>query len=161
MPEPPTIALEDSDAFARMVKDTSERITNLGEPVRGIQFVVSCPNGEWHVILSCMNEKGPTHWHLSAMLWPVGRGSETSDWESIGKILALVAFASGMKDRGDGKINGIYDLVNEQTAHPNLPRHWCWHADGGPCAVAAGMRKALALRDEMGADRVGPDPSLD
>ena len=65
----------------------------------------------WQLILTRENApNGSTHWHLSVMLVPIGRGSVDKDWKWLGQITAYL----GAPDEP------LY------WPQPNRPHHWDW-----------------------------------
>lgn len=142
----PTIDIDDDKRLSEMLEQAWVRRTNQGAPLDGMKFVVKCAHGEWQIILTCAREADPDprelhheHWHVSAMLWPVGRASVVEDWHDVGVLVGKLARSSG------ADVDAILELTDEHEADPSLPRHWCWHVDGSPCVSAEPLRKALRM----------------
>lgn len=73
----------------------------------------------WQFLLS-LNEEAPevASWHLSAMLWPRGRGSTDEDWHFLGEAVRI--------------LGAPRDPLGGEAAfkrHPNAPIHWHWPAE--------------------------------
>jgi len=65
------------------------------------------------------------HYRLSAKLFPPGRGSIATDWQTLGEVVQAIAHATGHPDD-----KFLEPLVPIADAHPNATIHWMWHSDG-------------------------------
>jgi hypothetical protein len=70
--------------------------------------------------------------HLSASLFPIGRGSTEADWHFLGEALAVLGAPEDSL------------LTPLETTPPNAVHHWHWDA---PLAVIQAMRQFLASNE--------------
>jgi len=114
----------------------------------------------WKILMSLdkgtlpLHEPDEEHWHLSASLHPLGRSSVESDWNTLGKIMALACQFTGFtedEDEPDPEDDDDEDeeadtqreptlLTDFDDTDPNAVHHWCWHADGKLCPLKDVMK---------------------
>lgn len=117
----------------------------IGKPHPTPPQLVSRVFGGWEWCVSCGTHapNAVEHWHISAMLYPKGRGSREHDWEILGYVMHLL-YSKSTGVTGDAPL----PITPFETTHPNRPHHWVWHNDRSPvdyCGVEVGK----AFLDDM------------
>jgi hypothetical protein len=82
----------------------------------------------WSFILGTHRHDGIEHWHLSARMQPIGRGSKRLDWGVLGFMVGQIQEQSGHPTDSEPP----EPLTPFETTHPNRAHHWAWHSDGSP-----------------------------
>lgn len=77
----------------------------------------------WQVVLSIYPHDPPL-FLLSAMLHPRGRGSEVADWETLGRLVALVQAETGALGADPDPLFSVEDT------DPNGKFWWAWRQNG-------------------------------
>jgi hypothetical protein len=133
------------DTLRKLVDLVRRAVDSKGVPPKESLIV----NGSgWSFALS-INEfgsaasDGSDHWHFSACLQPVGRGSTVDDWEFLGMACARVGMDGDTAD---------HPVTPFDTTHPNKVHHWAWSGSRDSVVNAdlrERMAKALGFLNEM------------
>lgn len=115
---------------ARLVlsaRENQEDAEGCSGPVPPTEPVMGDAAG-WSFLLDTHKHDGTEHWHFSARMQPIGRGSKRLDWAVLGLVVAEVQERSGHPTHLDPPES----LTPFETTHPNRAHHWAWHGDGSP-----------------------------
>lgn len=137
--------LEEFERLVRaMVGEARQKARPFPEPVQ----IATRTTVGWEWAVSCCTHDVPgtknviEHWHMSAMLFPVGRGSTSEDWSFLGFGLFHVHKASGAQGSMPPPITPI------EHTDPNRPHHWAWHGDGSLMSEC-GIQTGKAFLDDL------------
>ena len=67
-----------------------------------------------------LNRAPPLGWMFSAKLYPPGRGSDSKDWERLGRVVALVSEATGYCGPEPEPLTPF------ETTPPGATHYWVW-----------------------------------